>query len=468
MSVLRKIAIATLGCKVNQYDAEAIATAFREKGYEVVDFEDNADVYIVNTCTVTSMGDKKSRQLLRRKISSHPNALIVATGCYAQNSSEEIKKIDGVHIITGTSSRSSIVDLVVDAFAKKDQNGSFDAIENVRELDSHLKFEDMTNDEARGKLRAYVKIQDGCDSFCSYCAVPYVRGNVRSRDLSSILNEVERLATIKVKEIVLTGIHLSFYGKENHKGSDLADVLDTVAKVDGIERIRLSSLDPADVTEKLIERFVSIPKLCNHVHMALQSGDDKILRLMNRKYDTIQFIDIVSRLKSVKTDIAFTTDVIVGFPGETDADFQKTLEFVEKIGFSKVHVFQYSKRAGTPAAKFPNQVSENVKRERSQLLIGLAGKIAIRYNRGKVGSLDDIVIEKIHENLKKVVELKSSNVKVNDSSNWKWYEGVTRDYVRALVKSEIDFNEGDLIKIRIFEANEDFVFADVMTDSDLT
>ena len=442
-----KIAFATLGCKVNQYDTDSLAALFKKKGYEIVDFKDDADVYVINTCTVTLTGDKKSRQMIRRAISSNPDALIVATGCYAQSAPKEVWDIDGVDIVTGTSNRKSVFELVDNA-----QRANREKTLNVEDLTGCRNYEEMGTEGAIERTRAYVKIQDGCDSFCSYCRVPYVRGRVRSRRPESIVEEVENLARKGIKEVILTGIHLSLYGKDYGFKPDLADVIDLIVSVKGIERIRLSSVDPADVTDKLIEVISKNDKVCNHLHMALQSGDDRILALMNRKYTGESFFDMVEKIRASIPDIVFTTDVIVGFPSEDDIAFENTMKLVKEVGFSKVHVFKYSKRKGTKAADYDNQVSPDIKDDRSQKLIALSNELAQKNNMSKIGTTCSVLIERVYASPKSTKELKNFNLPAG-----RYAEGVTKDYIRVFARISDASQVEDILDVDIVEAYPEFL-----------
>ena len=362
---MKKVAFYTLGCKVNQYETEAMLELFEKEGYEKAETEDYADVYVINTCTVTHMSDRKSRQYIRRMKKKNPDAIIAVVGCYSQVSPEEILSIDEVNLVMGTNDRKKIVEEV-----KK-----IDASRKVSTVDDIMKvkaFEEIEINKTNGKTRAFMKIQDGCDRYCSYCIIPYARGRVRSRDLESIVKEVENLASNGYKEVVLTGIHVASYGKDI-KDSDikLLDVIKQINDIEGIERIRLSSVEPILFTDEFVEAVSTMDKVCPHYHLSLQSGCDETLKRMKRRYTTEEYKAIVDRLRAAIPNVSITTDVIVGFPGETNEEFDKTYEFLKDIELTHMHVFKYSPRKGTPAATMENQVDPSTKHDRSEKLLQL-------------------------------------------------------------------------------------------------
>ena len=458
---MRRVAFATLGCKVNQYDTETMATMFREAGYEVVPFDESADVYVVNTCTVTSTGDKKSRQMLRRAVSSNPNAIVVATGCYAQGNSDDVRNIDGVDIVTGTKDRKDVVRLVEEAVkARENVKGNevvhktYDA---VSKLCGHLEYEELLVDGSDERSRAYVKIEDGCDNFCTYCKVPHVRGPVRSRNMENIRKEVERLVEKGYREIILTGVHLSLYGKDLGWEPCLADVLKMVAETVGVDRVRLSSVDPGEMNDRLIDVIASTSNICNHIHMPLQAGDDGVLKRMNRHYTSSQFEEIAGKLKKSMPDMALTTDIIVGFPGEDDQAFENTMSLVRRVGFSRIHVFKYSKREGTPAANFSDQVSEEVKNERSTRLIELGKELSLEYHRKHIGKIVEIIVERIVNDVSDNPDVTSLCGEETIESSW--IEGVTCDYVRVFAHGQA--HEGEMVKVLVESAGPELVVGKV-------
>lgn len=360
---MKKVKFSTLGCKVNQYETEAMAELFVKNGYEITE-DYNCDVFVLNTCTVTNLSDRKSRQQISKIRSENSNAVIAVVGCYSQVSPDEIENIEGVNVILGTKYRKEIVELCELA------QSSNKIINKVESIGKNREFEELTINTEHSMTRAYIKIQEGCSQFCSYCIIPYARGPIRSRNIRDIVLEAKRLADNGFKEIVLTGIHVASYGKDlENDDIGLIDVIEDIGQIDKIKRIRLSSLEPRIVDKQFLDRLSKVEQFCDHFHLSLQSGSDSILQSMNRKYDTDLYEKTINLIREYYPNAAITTDIIVGFPGETDEDFEKTLNFVDKIRFSKIHVFKYSNRKGTVASKMKNQVSGVVKKERSKLLI---------------------------------------------------------------------------------------------------
>lgn len=360
---MKKVKFSTLGCKVNQYETEAMAELFVKNGYEITE-DYNCDVFVLNTCTVTNLSDRKSRQQISKIRSENSDAIIAVVGCYSQVSPDEIENIEGVNVILGTKYRKEIVELCELA---KSSNKIINKVENIGK---NREFEELTINTEHSMTRAYIKIQEGCSQFCSYCIIPYARGPIRSRNIRDIVLEAKRLADNGFKEIVLTGIHVASYGKDlENEDIGLIDVIEDIGQIDKIKRIRLSSLEPRIVDKQFLDRLSKLEQFCDHFHLSLQSGSDSILQSMNRKYDTDLYEKTINLIREYYPNAAITTDIIVGFPGETDEDFEKTLNFVDKIQFSKIHVFKYSNRKGTVASKMKNQVSGVVKKERSKLLI---------------------------------------------------------------------------------------------------
>ena len=360
---MKKVKFSTLGCKVNQYETEAMAELFVKNGYEITE-DYNCDVFVLNTCTVTNLSDRKSRQQISKIRSENSDAIIAVVGCYSQVSPDEIENIEGVNVILGTKYRKEIVELCELA---KSSNKIINKVENIGK---NREFEELTINTEHSMTRAYIKIQEGCSQFCSYCIIPYARGPIRSRNIRDIVLEAKRLADNGFKEIVLTGIHVASYGKDlKNDDIGLIDVIEDIGQIDKIKRIRLSSLEPRIVDKQFLDRLSKVEQFCDHFHLSLQSGSDSILQSMNRKYDTDLYEKTINLIREYYPNAAITTDIIVGFPGETDEDFEKTLNFVDKIQFSKIHVFKYSNRKGTVASKMKNQVSGVIKKERSKLLI---------------------------------------------------------------------------------------------------
>ena len=383
----RTVAFYTLGCKVNQYETNAMAEAFIKRGYEVKDFNDKADIYIINTCTVTNMADRKSRQMLRRVKEINNSALIVSTGCYAQIAKEKLLEIPEIDLVYGVNEKNIICDLIEEYIENHLSKSRISDVMNQKEF---LDFGTTTYTE---KTRAVIKVQDGCDRFCTYCIIPYARGHIRSRKIESVVDEVKEIAKTGIKEIVITGIHVASYGREFEGNIGLIDLLEEIHKIDGIERIRLSSIEPLIVTEDFINRLKKLNKICDHFHLSLQSGCDETLKRMNRRYTSEKFKKCTNMLKEAYPNVALTTDVIVGFPGETEEEFEKTYRFLKEIDFYMMHIFQYSKREGTAASKMPNQVDSKIKEERSKKLIELSKENQKRHNENYIGKEVEVLFE---------------------------------------------------------------------------
>lgn len=384
---MKKAASFALGCKVNQYESEAIAELFAEKGYEIVGIDEEADVYVINTCTVTNFGDKKSRQLIRKVKRQNENAIVAVVGCYAQTAPKELMEIAGVNLVIGTKDRAQIVEMV-------EQYDRANGVENhVSDIMKERVFEPLSIQKLANRTRAYLKIQDGCSQYCSYCIIPYARGPIRSREPQEVVAEVKRLAENGFKEVVLTGIHVASYGKDR-RDTSLLDILKQVHEVEGIERIRFSSIEPNVVTEEFAQTMAALPKVCDHFHLSLQSGCDKTLKEMNRKYDTEKYRQAAATLRKYLPKVALTTDIIVGFPGETEEDFRESYAFAEEIGFAKIHVFPYSPKRGTPAAARKDQLLNAVKSERSHTLIQLSDRMAADFLADAVGTDAEVLYER--------------------------------------------------------------------------
>jgi len=380
----KKVAFYTLGCKVNQYETNAIAQNFIEKGYEKVEFEEKADIYVINTCSVTNMADKKSRQIIRQAKTHNKDAVVVATGCYAQVNKEELEKIEELDIIVGNSDKANIVEIVEQYTSKYQQVGK---------IEEEKEFQDYGVVTYTEKTRAVIKVQDGCNNFCSYCIIPYAKGRVRSRKPESVVKEIKEIVETGIKEVVITGIHVASYGKDFADGTRLIDLLEKINKIEGLKRIRLGSLEPNLITEEFVERLKNVDKICDHFHLSLQSGCNETLKRMNRKYTTEEFEKGVILLRNMFPNVALTTDIIVGFPGETDEEFNTTYEFLKKIKFSKMHVFKYSPRKGTVAAKMKEQISPNIKEERSNKLIKLSNENEIDFIKKYIGKELEVLFE---------------------------------------------------------------------------
>lgn len=383
---------------------------FQEAGYEIVDFNEKADIYIVNTCTVTNMSDRKSRQILRRAKELNENAIVVAVGCYVQVAKNEIDKIPEIDFTLGTNEKVNIVENV-ENFLK---NGNEISIDDVLHNSKYGDFGDITYTE---KTRAVIKVQDGCDRFCSYCIIPYARGRVRSRNPENVVKEIKDIASKGIKEVVITGIHVASYGKDFKNGYGLIDLLEEINQIEGIERIRLGSIEPLWITDEVIERLKKLEKICHHFHLSLQSGCTETLKRMNRRYTAEQFEEIVGKLRNTYNDVILTTDIIVGFAGETEEEFQTTYKFLKKIRFYKTHIFKYSERKGTKAAEMKNQVSGDKKEERSKILLNLSDEIEEKYLNEYVGKEVKVLFEE---------------------KDGEYYKGHTANYLMVKVKTEKD------------------------------
>ena len=389
---MRKVACYTLGCKVNQYDTEAVLEKFKEAGYEEVDFNEYADVYVVNTCTVTHLSDRKCRQMLRKTKKINPESTLVAMGCYAQIAGDKIKdQVSEIDIIVGTDRRNQIVELV-----EEFEQGQEEIINVVSNIMDVREFEEMTISHIGERTRVYVKVQEGCNNYCTYCIIPYTRGRIRSRKEDQVYEEVKRLAGLGFKEIILTGIHVLAYGKDLGD-TNLIQLLQRVHDIEGIERIRMSSIEPVAITEAFINALRDMPKVCHHFHLSLQSGSDTVLKRMNRKYTTEEYAQSVEALRELWPDVALTTDVIVGFPGETDEEFKETLEFVKRVKLSQIHIFPFSPREGTPAARMKEQVTPEVKAKREQELVAEEKVLRQSFMEAFIGEEMEVLFEKHQE-----------------------------------------------------------------------
>ena len=398
----KTVSFYTLGCKVNQYETNAMEQQFIKNNYEIVENTQKADIYVINTCTVTNMAERKSRQMLRRVKEINPFAVLVVCGCYAQVAKNELEQIPEIDIILGINEKNEIVQIVekyMEEMAEQDKRSQEAEIDDVSKQKEFLDFGDVTYTE---KNRAVVKVQDGCNMFCSYCIIPYARGRIRSRKIESVVSEIEKIAKEKIKEVVITGIHVASYGKDfdnenTSKKIRLIDLLEAINKIDGIDRIRLSSLEPTIVDEEFATRLSKLDKICDHFHLSLQSGCDETLKRMNRKYTTQIYRDAVATLRKYYPEASFTTDVIVGFPGETDEEFAKTYEFLKEIDFYRLHVFKYSPRRGTVAEKMPNQIDGNKKEERSNKLIELSNSTENKHNQSYIGKTVKVLFEEFED-----------------------------------------------------------------------
>ena len=388
----KTVAFYTLGCKVNQYETNAMEQQFIKKGYEVIDNTEKANIYVINTCTVTNMAERKSRQMLRRVKDINKSALLVVCGCYAQVAKDELEKIPEIDIILGINEKNNIVEIVEEYIKEHEVK---EKISDVSIQSEFLDFGDVTYTE---KNRAVIKVQDGCNMFCSYCIIPYARGRIRSRKIESVVSEITKIAEQGIKEVVITGIHVASYGKDlENENVRLIDLLEAINKIEGIERIRLGSLEPTLIDEEFAKRLSKLEKICDHFHLSLQSGCDETLKRMNRKYTTYRYKESTEILRKYYPNVSFTTDVIVGFPGETDEEFDKTYEFLRSIDFYRMHVFKYSPRRGTVAEKMPNQINGNIKEERSNKLIELSNQNENKHNKEYIGKKVKVLFEEYEE-----------------------------------------------------------------------
>lgn len=423
---MSSVAFITLGCKVNQFETETMEGLFKRAGYSIVPSAEPADVYVVNTCSVTSFGDKKSRQMIRRIQRLNTNAVIAVTGCYSQAEPEKIKALPGVRVVLGTRNRHLIVDYVEKAMA---QDGIIDGVTDIMKA---REFEDIPLYEMPARTRAFLKIQEGCTNFCSYCIIPFTRGPLRSRQLTSVRSEAQKLLDNGFKEIVFTGIHLGAYGKDFKDGTTLADAAREVLDLPGLSRLRLGSLESIEVSPELLVLLREHPKLSHHLHLPLQAGSDYVLKKMNRHYDRAEFSLLVENVRQEVPGIAISTDIIVGFPGETEEMFEDSLEYIRGLGFARVHVFPYSPRKGTPAATMPNQVAEPVKKNRVHRLQAVADEMAKEFNNSYLGTVQQVLFE-----------TKEKGVT----------DGLTDTYIRV-------YTEDDVLPGKIYDVRLDELFKD--------
>lgn len=433
---MRKAALHNLGCKVNSYETEAMTQLLKKAGYEIVSFQDQADVYIINTCSVTNMADRKSRQMLHKAKKQNPNAVVVATGCYVQTATEKVAQDFSIDLVVGNNRKKDIVEILNEYYEEKEA-GEQVKEEYVIDINHTDEYEDLEISTVTEHTRAHLKIQDGCNNFCSYCIIPYARGRIRSRTMESIKAELERLSASGFKEIVLTGINLSCY---DDNGKKLIDVIEMADNVNGIERIRLGSLDPEVVTEDFVERLGKVKKICPHFHFSLQSGCDKTLKAMNRHYTSDEYYEKCQLIRKYIDNPAFTTDVIVGFPGETEEDYISSREFVKKVKFAELHVFKYSKRDGTVAAKMPNQIDEKIKTLRSEDLIKTGEELTKEFRQAKIGQDTTVLFEE------KIL-----------LDNKEYWVGHTVDYIKIAVPEKENL-EGQIRKVNV----KDFLTNEIM------
>ena len=433
---MKTVAFYTLGCKVNQYETEAIGELFEKSGYNTVDFTEKADVYVINTCSVTAMSDRKSRQIIRRAKKQNADSIIVVTGCYAQVSPESVLKIEGVNLVIGTNEKSKIV-AEVEKLSEKSKSIC------VKDISRTHDFEEMTVTGYSSMTRAYIKIQEGCNQFCSYCIIPYARGPIRSRNPEEVIKEAKALANKGFTEIILVGIHIASYGLDI-KTTSLADIILEVNKIDGIKRIRLSSIEPMTLNPEFIKKISPATKLCPHFHLSLQSGSEGTLKRMNRRYTPEEYKRIVNSIRENFYGAAITTDIMVGFPGETDEEFEESAKFAEEIGFADIHIFKYSPRPGTPAATYEDQVTPEAKEERSKILENIRREAAKKYLEGFVGTVAEVLFEQPSQTHKG------------------WFEGKTTNYMTVLVKTDEDLSF-KYRTVKLKEMGDEVIYGEVIT-----
>ena len=424
----KKVALHNLGCKVNAYEVEAMQQLLEKAGYEIVPFTEGADVYLINTCTVTNIADRKSRQMLHKAKKMNPDAIVVAAGCYAQADTEKLKEDNAVDLILGNNQKTQIVE-VLEEYEKEHSKQV-----QVIEINHTKEYEELSIEQTAEHVRAYIKVQDGCNQFCTYCIIPFARGRVRSRKIADVLKEVETLASKGYKEVVLTGIHLSSYGVDFSKEEreSLLSLIQAVSKVEGIQRIRLGSLEPRIITEEFLEGIVATGKVCPHFHLSLQSGCNKTLKNMNRRYSAQEYAEKCELIRKYYPAPALTTDVIVGFPMETEEDFEESYEFVKNIHFYETHIFKYSRRHGTKAAAMDGQLTEAVKAQRSEKLLELHDIRAKEYEEAMIGKTIELLLEEEIEEDGKM-----------------WYVGHSREYVRAVIEKTEAHQVNDLVEAKV-------------------
>ena len=434
-----KVALHNLGCKVNAYEIEAMQQLLEEAGYEIVPFEPGADIYVINTCTVTNVADRKSRQMLHKAKKMNPEAIVVATGCYVQTGGEKLEKDEAIDLVLGNNQKINIVEALAEYAENKPGHGS-----HVIKINQTKEYEELSIDHTAEHVRAYIKVQDGCNQFCTYCIIPYARGRVRSRNIESVLKEVRALAEKGYKEVVLTGIHLSSYGVDfpEEKKETLLSLIRAVHEIEGIRRIRLGSLEPGIVTREFAEGIAALPKVCPHFHLSLQSGCDETLERMNRRYRSGEYRERCELLREVYGNPALTTDVIVGFPQESEEEFRKSYDFVDSIRFYETHIFKYSRRQGTKAAAMDGQLTEAEKSFRSEKMIELHHRHAGDYEKSMLGKNLEVLIEEEY---------------TKDGRTW--YLGHSREYIKTAVPKSEAYGVNDIVIVKA----EGFLEEHIMT-----
>lgn len=433
----KKVSFITLGCKVNQYDSDAMRTLFIHRGYKPVEHSEVADVYIINTCSVTSIGDRKSRQVIRKIRRNNPDAVIAATGCYAQVAPEELEKMGDVDVIVGHQNRNKIVDYIEEAEKSEKMVNAVKDIMSIRE------YENLTVDpEGEVKARAFVKVQEGCDNYCTFCIIPYARGRLKSRKQEDAVDEIKKLVEKGYREVVLTGIHLGNYGKDLRNGTSLSTLVSELLKIPNLLRIRLGSIESVELSDELINIIKNEKRVCHHLHLPLQSGSDAVLKSMNRHYRLRQYKDLIAMLREKIPNLALTTDLIVGFPGETEENFKETLNTLHELKFSAIHVFPFSKRTGTPAAMYPNQITNEEKKKRVHRVQELEKKISKEFRC---------------EFLNKIVHVLAENKKEE------YFEGFSDEYIRVTIKGE-NVKRGHLYSVIVEEVTDEGLIGRVIEE----
>ena len=434
---MKKAALHNLGCKVNAYETEAMEELLRKDGFEIVSFDDKADVYVINTCSVTNIADRKSRQMIHKCKKLNPNACVVAAGCYVQNFGKDVADELGADIILGNNKKNDLVPKVHEFFASIDREKPILDWYDIN--DGNVDYEDMIIEKDSEHTRAFVKVQDGCNQFCTYCIIPFARGRIRSRQIPDVVKEITGLAKAGYKEVVITGIHLSSFGSGTE--FNLADLLEAVEKIDGIERIRMGSLEPQIVTEDFAKRVSALSKICPHFHLSLQSGCDSVLTRMNRKYTAAEYTKGVEILRKYFDNPAITTDIIVGFPGETEEEYNTTLAYVDEIRFAELHVFAYSKRKGTRAATMPNQITNAVKKERSSKLIAQGNKESELFKKSYMGKWVEVLFEE--------------KIKIDNKD---YYVGFSREYIKCIILAEDKDLSNQILSVKVTKFTPDYEY----------
>lgn len=432
---MKTVAHKTLGCKVNLYDTQSALSLFKEKGYTIVDFDEKADVYLINTCTVTNGGDKKSRQVIKRTSRENPNSILAVMGCYSQLNSEKVSKIEGVDVILGTNHRDEIVDLVEKAARSKEQ---YMKITNIMK---EKKFEDLDHTFIENKTRGFVKIQDGCNNFCTFCIIPWARGQIRSRNHEDIISDIKNMTSTGIKEIILTGIHTGGYG-EDLENYSLNDLLKEIEQIDNLQRYRISSIEINQLTNEVLETLEDSKKFAHHLHIPIQSGSDSILEKMRRNYNMKMFKLKIAQIRNIFPDIMISTDLIVGFPGEDEIKFKETCDNIKDINFGMMHVFPYSEREGTPAARMDNKIDNNIRKEYTRSMIELNDQLLMGYSKKFIGKKLNVLVEKNE----------------NDT-----YYGYTENYLYVKIENEIFLKKNEIYPVEISDYNNGHLIGKIIS-----